>query len=221
MRKIKISPGEYYHIYNRGVGKQNIFFNKRDHVRFLLSIIYFQSLTTLNNPGLFVTNYIEHSVFNISEKVRQKTLAERTVELHSFCLMPNHFHLLLYEKEEGGIARYMQRILNAYTKYFNTKYQRSGHLFQGPYQAVHVADNRQLLHLSAYIHRNPREFKEWRGREKKYPWSSYQDYIERNRWDELLKCDLISEQFSSKEEYQDFVESSPTKEFTELETGLS
>jgi len=105
----------------------------------------------------------------------------------------------------------MQRILTAYTKYFNAKYGKSGHLFQGPFQIVHVEDNEQLLHLSAYIHRNPREIKEWKDKEHQYTWSSYQDCIAENRWKELLKHQIITDQFSGKKEYQDFVETSGTK----------
>ena len=76
--------------------------------------------------------------------------------------MPNHFHLILQEVKEGGISQYMQRVLNAYTKYYNKKYEISGHLFQGPYKSVHIKDDPQLLYLSAYIHNNVRELKSWK-----------------------------------------------------------
>ena len=82
-------------------------------------------------------------------------ITSRYVELVSFAFIPNHFHLIVHEKKENGISQYMQRILNAYTKYFNAKYKKTGHLFQGPFKAVHTESNEQLLHLSAYIHRNP------------------------------------------------------------------
>jgi putative transposase len=133
--------------------------------------------------------------------------------------MPNHFHLILREVEEGGIARYMQRVLNGYTKYYNAKYETSGHLFQGPYKAVHVADNDQLLYLSAYIHRNPRELHDWKNREHQYRWSSYQDYVAENRWEGLLSTSLVVEQFDSKEAYRKFVETSSAKA-TDAELGL-
>ena len=125
--------------------------------------------------------------------------------------MPNHFHLTVKEVAEGGISQYMQRVLNAYTKYYNAKYNKFGHLFQGPYKIVHIEDNRQLLHLSAYIHRNPRELKKWRQKEDKYPWSSYQDYVFENRWGNLLSQNIISDQFESKHEYHNFVKTSTAK----------
>jgi putative transposase len=134
------------------------------------------------------------------------------VELSSFALMPNHFHLIVKETKERGMGKYMQRVLNSYTKYFNTRYGVSGHLFEGPYKAVHIESNEQLLHLSAYIHLNPREFNEWHKKEVNFPWSSYQDYIKENRWRNLLKIEIITEQFKNKNEYKNFVETSGAKE---------
>ena len=105
----------------------------------------------------------------------------------------------------------MQRVLTAYSKYYNTKYNKSGHVFQGPYRFVHIDNDRQLLHLSAYIHRNPREIRTWFKREGKYFWSSYQDFIKENRWKELLIPHIVVGQFRSKDEYEYFVRTSPAK----------
>lgn len=211
MRKFKAVPGEYYHIYNRGNNKQNIFIDKSDWVRFAFLIIYFQSPIVFSNIGYSVSNFNKYQVYGISKKILEKILENRNVELINFTNMPNHFHLTVMEIEENGISSYMQRVQNAYTKYFNTKYKKSGHLFQGPYNIVHVKNNEQLLHLSAYIHRNPREIKQWKNKEDKYSWSSYQDYINENRWGELLKPKIILDQFSNKEEYGNFVNTSGTK----------
>ena len=211
MRNIRIAPGEHYHIFNRGSNKQIIFLDDTDRVRFLFLILYFQSPTILQNIGRPVRHFVKHSVFNIERDIEREIVDKRFVEVLGFCLMPNHFHLIIKEVEEGGISQYMQRVLNAYTKYFNTKYKKSGHLFQGPYRAVHVKDNRQLLHLSAYIHKNPREIKGWVDNEEKYKWSSYQDFISENRWDDLLVPTLISKQFKNKDEYKKFVKTSPAK----------
>ncbi len=150
-------------------------------------------------------------MFDINKETQQKIVKAKFVELTSFCLMPNHFHLIMKEVEENGTARYMQRVLNSYTKYYNTKYHKSGHLFQGPYKAVHVSNNKQLLYLSTYVHRNPRELKEWKNKESDYPWSSYQDLISKNRFEELLVFDIINGQFENKDEYDEFVKTSPAK----------
>ncbi len=208
MRNIKIAPGEYYHLFNRGVNKQIIFHDKTDWARFLFLILYLQSPKVFQNISRPVQEFVKHSVFNIDAG---SVVKDRVVELISFCIMPNHFHLIVKEVEEGGISIYMQRVLNAYSKYYNTKYQRSGHIFQGPYRAVHVEDNDQLLYLSAYVHRNPREISVYLGREDKYIWSSYSDLITENRWGELLAPSIILEQFKNKAGYQKFVTTSTAK----------
>jgi len=137
----------------------------------------------------------------------------RFVELTAFCLMPNHYHLVVKEKEEGGIAKYMQRVGTGYTKYFDTKYAGSGRIFEGPYRLKHIPDNNYLLYLSAYIHRNPRELKAWKGKEFEYPWSSLQDFTEANRWGGLLMSDIVADQFETTPEsnYKDFVKTSTAK----------
>lgn len=213
MRKIKITPGEHYHIYNRGMAKQKIFLDKSDYARFLFCLLYFQSDVTFNNLGYYISYFKKNKKFNLSPKTISKIISKRSVELVNFSLMPNHFHATIFEVNEKGIAMYMQRVLNSYTKYFNTKYQRTGHLFQGPYQAVYIEDNEQLLHLSAYIHKNPKEIKNI-GRRGwiNYFWSSYQDYIVENRWSEFLKTSIVLGQFKNKSEYIDFIKTSPAKE---------
>ena len=209
MRNIKIAPGEYYHIFNRGMDKQTIFFDTRDWSRFLFLIIYFQSPITFQNINRLAKDFVQHRVLNKVEV--EKIIKSRYIELVSFCIMPNHFHLIVKEEVEGGIAKYMQRILNGYTKYINTKYQKSGHLFQGPYKAVHIEENKQLLYLSTYIHRNPRELRDWKNKEENYQWSSYQDYVSQNRWGKLLTPDIVTEQFKNKEEYKEFTQTSTAK----------
>jgi putative transposase len=211
MRKIKITPNEYYHVFNRGNNKQDIFLDERDWARFLFLLLYMQSPVTLFNISSIITNFIKHRVFNSSQKIKDKIIENRMVELIAFALMPNHFHIIIKEMKEGGISRYMQRVLNAYTKYFNIKYKKTGHLFQGPFKIVHIEDNKQLLHLSAYIHRNPREIKRWKNKEYEFSWSSFQDYLKENRWGDLLAHQIILEQFSNTKEYREFVDTSGTK----------
>lgn len=217
MYRAETAPGEYYHLVNRGVDKKNIFLEERDYVRFLLLILYLQfPRLALTNLSRYVNNYVKHRMFNIGEE----NLGEpRTVGLVSFCLMPNHFHLLIEDKKGTGISKYMQRALNAYTKYFNAKYNHSGHIFQGPYRCVHIDNNTQLLHTSAYIHLNPRELKNWFKKETEYPWSSLQDFLIANRWGSLLQKEIIEEQFnpSSGHSYRSFIKTSPAKDFSSIQ----
>lgn len=224
-RLVIITQNEFYHLYNRGNNKQIIFRDEKDYARFLFLLLYFQSPHILNNVGRLLGNAnktVQYRVLNklfnqnIEEKMQQKITEDRYVELISFALMPNHFHVLIYEKKKGGISKYMQRVLLAYTKYFNTKYDQSGHLFQGPYKAVHQRSEKQLIYTSAYIHRNPYELKEWRRKEHKYPWSSYQDYVSKNRWGDLLKTKIILGDHGTGARYKKYVTGTKIKEFIEL-----
>lgn len=209
--------GEYYHLYGRGIGKNNIFRDDIDRRRFLFSLLYYQSPEKVEQVGRYVKKFSSEIGFPVSGRVLEIILNSRFVELVCFCLMPNHFHLLVKEKEDGGISAYMQRVLVGHTMYMNTKYQTSGHLFESRYKAVHVQDNRQLLYLSAYIHRNPRELAAWKDKYFEYPWSSLQDLTEANRWGGLLEADIIAEQFAAEPDsnYADFVRTSTAKMFEE------
>lgn len=218
IRKTIIASNEYYHICNRSNDKQNIFIENKDWIRFLFLMLYSQSPENFSNLSRPVSHFVKHLVFNITKDKTNKITENRKVELIAFSLMPNHFHILIQQLKEKGISKYMQRIQNAYAKYFNAKYEKSGHLFHGPYQIVHIKNNEQLLYLSAYINRNMREIKEWKNNEEKYPWSSYQDYLYENRWEDLLKPNIVLGQFANPKEYEKFVETSGAK--TELDEKL-
>lgn len=215
MRNLKISPDEHYHIFNRGINKQVIFHNHDDYSRFLFLIFYFQMEARVTHVSREVKEFKKFCVGQSSALATSadQVTGRRLVEIVAFCVMPNHFHLMVRELEEGGMATYMQRVLTAYSKYYNTKYERTGHVFQGPYRAVHIEDDIQTKHLSAYIHRNPRELQKWFGKETKYPWSSYQDFIGINRWGDFITPGIILGEFKDKKHYKRFVESSLAKTF--------
>lgn len=210
MPRAILAPDELVHVFNRGVNKQVIFLDQADYARMLFHILLFQSPLPIHNVGRSVAQFRkDFSLAHISDI--QDRLSSRTVELVAFVLMPNHFHLVVKELKEGGTSLYLQRIEIAYTKYFNIKHDRSGYLLQGPFQSVTVDDNAQLLHLSAYIHFNPRELKNWKHKERFYPWSSYLDFVGENRWGGFLSRGIILEQFKGPAEYKDFVETSGVK----------
>lgn len=213
MKRFNIAPNEFLHIYNRGIAKSKIFFSDRDRKRFLFLMFLLQVPETIKNIDRMFKDFVSSPEMFI-KNFDYSGLENRQVELVSFCFMPNHFHLILREVKERGISKYMQRLQNAYTKYINIKYDRSGHLFQGAYKAVLVESNEQLLHLSSYIHRNPREIIEYKDKELKYFWSSYQDCAVSNRWGKFLTTLILTDQFSSKkgDTYENFVETSGTKE---------
>ena len=214
MTKIRaLAPAEYYHVFNRGAFKSKTFREKEDWTRFLFLVLYSQSPITFPQISRIVRGAEVSEGFPVDLKIQEMIHTKRFVELVAFVLMPNHFHLLVRENEENGISRYLQRVQLAYTNYFNTKYSASGHVFQGRYKAVHVKDDDQLMQLSAYIHRNPRELAAWKGKEDRYPWSSLQDFTIANRWGGLIVPDIIVSRFDAtpKSNYADFVRTSPAK----------
>lgn len=145
----------YYHLYNRGVEKRNIFMEDQDYAVFLG---YLKQYLTLRKG---------------SDPQSAKSLANE-VELVAFCFMPNHFHLLAKQNTINGITKLMRAICTNYVMYFNKKYDRIGTLFQGKYKGVLVDSDTYLLHLSRYIHLNPFGI----GSDSiTYPYSSYSYYL--------------------------------------------
>jgi putative transposase len=208
------AKGECYHIIGRGNYRQDIFLDESDYIRFLFLILYLQfpKYQTMH-VSREVEYFGKHRVF--TNRLQKGELEGRYVELVSFCLMPNHYHLVVREVVEGGISKYMQRILNSFTKYHNTKYGKIGHLFQGPFKAVLVVNDDQLLYLSAYVHINPTNLKGWKGKEDQYPWSSYQDYVGENRWGKLLVKNIVLEKLEGQKDYRSYVEKSGVREIKE------
>ncbi len=212
MKREGVVPGEYYHIFNRGNNRQIIFNDTRDYIRFLFLILYCQSSEKFYEIPKQVLHYLANRKFDIDKDRLSKIIDSKYIELSCFCFMPNHFHLLVRCKEEYGFSKLLQRVQIAYTKYYNLKYDTVGHLFQGAYKIKRVESNAQLLYLSAYIHMNPRELSQWKNKEVAYPWSSYQDYVSKNRWAYILETEKILNQFNSAQEYAEYVNLSGAKQ---------
>lgn len=215
-RSTQFAQGEYYHVFNRGNNKREIFANEDDYARFLVALLLFQAppnpAAPITNVRRLVHHLVQHQVLNKAEDDVALILRGRYVQLVAFALMPNHFHCLLQALTPTGVSVYLQRVLDSYGKYWNTKREQSGHLFEGPFKAVHIEDDAQLTYCSAYIHRNPRDLEGWYDHEHEYPWSSYRDYVQENRWGEFLKPDIIVTQVGNGERYRQFVEASGVKE---------
>lgn len=207
-RNQKIAVGEFYHLYNRGNRGEFIFFEEADRIRFLFLILYLQLPLFPSNSDYHEKLYRKHGVFYLQTNRRsiQAALCKRGVALVAFALMPNHFHLIVQVKRGDGISKYMQRVQNAYTRYLNTKQHKKGHLFESAYRCLQVRNKEELLYLSALIHRNPKELREWRGKEDQYPFSSRADYVRGNRWGELLSPEAVLDQLDSQNAYKAFVE---------------
>jgi len=212
MRYENFAKNEYYHVFGRGIGKEKIFIDDRDKARFIFLITHLQSPTKIYNISWYTEGFLKKGSFSTKEDKINEILKERSVELLAFVLMSNHFHLLVRNMEDRVLSVYMHRILTAYGKYFNAKYNKRGHVFESPFKAVHIKDNNQLLHLSAYIHKNPKEIRAWENTYDKYPHSSYQDYIGLNRWGDFLSTEIVLKQFKNQAKYKDFVSTSTAKE---------
>jgi len=141
VRKVQFVPEECYHIYNRGNSKQIIYKTPEDHRRFM------RLLYVANSDQPFKIEYIDRS-----ESLER---GEPLVSIGAYCLMPNHFHILLTPCVEGGVSKLMQKISTAYSMYFNKRHERTGALFEGKFKAQHVDSDEYLKYLYAYIHLNP------------------------------------------------------------------
>jgi putative transposase len=187
-RKTPFVEKEYYHIYSRGVEKRRIFTNLKDYHRFI-ALLYIMN----QDISFKMDNFLREKkkeLKDIFEEKREKSL----VSILGYCLMPNHFHIILHEHTEGGISKFMGKLLTAYSMYFNTKYERSGPLFTRPFRSEHIATESQYMYIFSYVHLNPISIIDKRWKEegiknkkeakeflKKYQFSSYQDFLENNR----------------------------------------
>lgn len=195
-RTTPLVEDSYYHIYNRGVEKRIIFSDERDYQRFLQTLYYYQFEGP--KPAFSTRHRFQIKDFSNNPKI---------VEVTCYCLMPNHFHLLLKQVSENGISEFLGKVINSYTKYYNTRHNRVGPLFQGVFKAVLVENNFQFMHLSRYIHLNPyaSELIKERDQLKLYTYSSYSHFIglEANK---LCVNGTVLGLFKDRKDYQEFVE---------------
>lgn len=174
----------YYHIYNRGVEKRRIFLDADDYTVFLSLLKRHLSRDPDFKQGRVAETYYDD------------------IELQAYCLMPNHFHLLVYVNENpSSITKLMRRVCTAYTMYFNKKYKRVGPLLQGRFKASRITSDPYLVHISRYIHLNPQDYKNW-------PYSSVNYFIGdwQSEWvrpDKLYKLYEYGTYEKFLEDYQD------------------
>jgi putative transposase len=207
-RKFDLSIGEFYHIYNRGTDKRLVFIDEYDYERFR------RLLYLCNSKNSIIVRDIPIGLTYGYE--RENTL----VNVGLYCLMPNHFHLLLHEKIENGISLFMQKLSTAYSAYFNKKYSRSGSLFEGTFKATHADTDEYLKYLFSYIHLNPVKIIDPKWKEngiinhsdaKKYlnhyNYSSYIDYIGQNRKENtILTKAVFPDYFTGTKDFEWFID---------------
>lgn len=207
-RKLEFSIGEFYHAYNRGNNKSLVFLDDKDRQRFQ-KLLY---LCNSTKPVVFKT--IQGPSLDKIER------GETLLDIGAYCLMPNHFHLLLKEKMENGISLFMRKLLTAYSMYFNKKYERTGPLFESRFKATHLNEDRYLKYIFSYIHLNPVKMIEPKWREngisdrvkakaylEDYKYSSYCDYMGLVRPEKcILNIPAFPEYFSDFKEFEQFID---------------
>lgn len=206
MRKLIISTGEFYHVYNRGTDKRTIFSDENDFTRFFESMLEFNTLEPIGS--LFENSFRKKNQLGGSaSKETIKDTKEKLVNIVAYCLNPNHFHLILQQVAERGIEKFMQRLGTGYTMYFNNKYDRSGSLFQGRFKAVHIDSNEYLLHVSAYVNLNDRVH-QLGGSASKSSWDEYTQFFKQDNHHGICEKEDVLGQFRKPGEYGTFAENS-------------
>jgi REP element-mobilizing transposase RayT len=171
----------YYHVYARGSNKQKLFVDNFDYQYFMKLIErYLSQKPETSKTGVVYPHYADG------------------LELVAYCLMSNHFHLLIYQKNVPSMEKFMRSLMTSYGKYFNLKYRRTGPVFESRYKAACIDNETYLQHISRYIHLNPRR---WLG----HKYSSMRYYINNGEEPYWLKPNRILDQFKTRQEYLEFV----------------
>lgn len=192
----------YYHILNRGAAHQPTFKVVKDYDRFLFCISYYRH----KDPPVKLSRLLQipkDERLNILSRLEKNK--NNQIEIIAYCFMPNHVHLLVKQTTDGGITQFMRRVTDGYTRYYNTKHDRNGPLFQGAFKAVHISSGEQLTHVSRYIHLNPlvsavvadRDFLD-------YPWSSLRSYVG-DKGASFVYTKPVMEYFRTASKYLEFV----------------
>ena len=186
------AENQYYHVFNRGVEKRKVFLDTQDYKIFIYYLfIYLTPLKEVLKKYPTLPIHLQNK--NLSGEIN----------LVCYCLMPNHFHLLLKQQSKDGVSKFMKQLTNAYTRYFNHKYKRVGGLVQGRFKAVLIEKDELLTYVSRYIHLNPLIS----GLTKKlenYQWSSHLDYVGESSKTFIFKDPVLS-MFLSTQDYKKFV----------------
>jgi len=219
IKRPQIVNGEIYHIIIRGVGDSLIFTDTADYYRGIFSLYEFN-----NNKPVVIKEKRGERRAKLTKVVREQfsdnlEKRELLVEILAFYFMPNHIHLLLKQLEDKGITQFMRKFGAGYAGYFNKKYNRKGHLFQGRFRAVHIKTNEQLKNLFVYIHTNGISLiePEWKDKGvidpeevieflEDYKWSSYPDYIGKENFPSVTDREFLLKVMGGEESCKTFVE---------------
>lgn len=202
LRKTLLVNQQHYHVFNRSIAKEPIFLRSKDYIRFNNLVDYYR----FKKPSLRYSFYNRLEISDKAEYLRNlHESGEKLVQILAFCWMPTHYHLLLKQLSDNGISDFLRNLQNSYAKYFNTKYQRSGSLFQEMFKAVIIQSDEQLTHIIRYIHLNPltdyllKDIKEI----ETYKWTSFPSYITSNQ-KSFVETNFILKHFKNSERLKIF-----------------
>ena len=218
-RKTTFENGEIYHIVLRSVEGIKIIRDVSDYFRIIFGLYEFNNKKPVS---IWQRRRNKKQQTNSLKMVQGQALhhfeREVLVEIFAFCIMPNHIHLLLRQTKEGGITRFLQKLGTGYAMYFNKKYNRMGHLFQGSFRAVRIKNDKQLQTVFVYIHTNPVSLIVPKWKEKgidniekvikfleSYKWSSYLDYIGKKNFPSITERNFLLEVIGGIKESKKFV----------------
>jgi putative transposase len=204
VRSTPLITGEIYHVFNKTIDSTNLFNKKSDYNRFLFTLSFNQ-----------YTNYpVKLSRFNqLPLETRNKIIEtlrlqnKHIVNVVAYCLMPNHFHLVLKQLSDDGIKKYISTVSNSYSHYFNTKNDRKGPVFSGRFKAVRIESEEQLQHVVRYVHLNPLTSYIVKNMDLliSYKYSSLQEFINKDSKYKISKSEVILKDFSSIDKYLKFL----------------
>jgi len=200
IRSVKFVNGYYYHVFNRGVERRSIFTSKNEYSRFIKTCMYYR----FHSIGVRFSHFLDLSERKQYEALKNLDSRDWGITIICYCLMPNHFHFILKQEKDGQISKFISKVSNSYSKYFNLRHNRIGPLFQGIFKAVIVESDEQLVHLSRYIHINPVTSAVISQNDLgRYSWSSYKEYLSGKSY--VCEPDIILKQFKSIYSYANFV----------------
>jgi putative transposase len=208
MRDIEFVNGEYYHVFNRGVEKRQLFLSDSDFERFIESMYLFNDVYYLHRPDPV------HRISLLSSSEITEFDREQLVDVVAYCLMPNHFHLLIEQRKDGGVSRFLHKLNKGYSRHFNIKNARTGTLYEGSFKAIHVGSESYLRHLPIYIHLNALDLigEQWRERKvsnwgnavrflNNYRWSSHPAYMGQEQYLPIISPETTKRFFDGNSDY--------------------
>ncbi|OGH16792.1 MAG: hypothetical protein A3C30_00415 [Candidatus Levybacteria bacterium RIFCSPHIGHO2_02_FULL_40_18] len=195
-----LATGEIYHIFNKSVGNETIFSSLRHLTQIVNSVDFYRYQQSMR--------YSKFKQMTI--KLRDSYLSGvkdhfPLVEIYAFAFMPNHYHLLVEQLRDDGIKIFASNVQNSFAKYFNTKHDRNGSLFQNPFKSRRIEDTEDFMHISRYIHLNPVTAHIIEvGDLKNYPYTSYQFYFQ-DKSASFVKTEFLLNIFGGSKKYSEFI----------------